>query len=48
MRLGLELGLELGLKVGLGLGSGLGLVSLMKNEGENYVTQRDVIRELSS
>ena len=34
-------------KVGLGLGLGLGLVNLMKIEGENYVTQRDVIRELS-
>ena len=34
--------------LGLGLGLGLGLVNLMKIEGENYVTQRDVIRELSS
>ena len=30
------------------LGLGLGLVNLMKIEGENCVTQRDVIRELSS
>ena len=27
---------------------GIGLVNLMKIEGENYVTQRDVIHELSS
>ena len=32
---------------GLGLGLGLGLVNLMKIEGENYVTQRDAICELS-
>ena len=34
--------------VSVTLGLGLGLVNLMKIEGENYVTQRDVIRELSS
>ena len=38
----------MGVGLGLGLGFGVRVSKLDEIEGENYVTQRDVIRELSS